>query len=112
MDRLPRSGHLPLGFQRQQLLFGRKSAAESSQCAVPRDYAMTRDYDWNAILPVRRTHCARRLGIADALGQLAVGNRLAVGDLLQLAPDLALEIGAFRSQRQIELRALTREIFS
>ena len=49
-------------------------------------------------------------GFADLLRQFGVGGRLAVGNFWQALPDLELEGGALRSEREVESAQLTGKV--
>jgi len=48
--------------------------------------------------------------LSDPVGELAVGDRLTVGNVLQRGPDTALERGAVQGHRQVEPGALPGEV--
>src|ERR1700733_5157200 len=101
-----------LRFEREQSFLGRQSAAEAGEFSVCTDDAMAWNHDRDGILAIRRAYGSRRFGISHALRQLAVGDRFAVRDVLQIAPHGALKFSAFGRERQIELGAAAREIFA
>ena len=87
----------------QQLLLDREAAAEARQRTIRADDAMAGNDDGNGIAAIREAHRARGFRVAEIRGQPAVRRGLAVGNVQQAFPDPALEIGAARIQRQVEL---------
>src|SRR5207244_9656656 len=72
---------------------------------------MTRDDDRNRVLAVRETDGACRVLVPEEFGECAVARGRAIGDLPQGVPDAVLERRAEGFERQVEIRATTREIF-
>ena len=71
---------------------------------------MARDEDCNGIGAIGRADGTCRLGVADALRQVLIAQRVAVGDGLQLRPDRLLKRGAGGAQRQIKCPACAVKI--
>lgn len=66
--------------------------------------------DRNGVAAVGQSHRPPGGGLVDATRELAVADRLAVGDVLQRTPDASLERRAVHDERQIEAGALAREV--
>ena len=94
----------------QQPLFTRQAAAEADQATVGADDPVAGHDDGDRVAVVGHADGPRRVGLADAAGQLAVADRLAVGDLRQRVPHPPLELAAGRRQRQREGLALAGEV--
>lgn len=67
------------------------AAAVAGEGAVGADDAMAGDDDADRIRAIREADGADGFGAADALGELAVGDGRAAGDLAEGEPDFALE---------------------
>ena len=99
-------------FQFEQMRLGRQPAGKAGQRAITADHPMAGHDDGDRIAAVGGADGAGRTGLAQALGQLPVGARLAVRDLQQAVPDRALERRAGEVQRQVEALAQSGEIFT
>ena len=98
------------GFEHEQQLLGRDSAAEAGERAVGADDPVAWDDDWNRVRAVGRSDGAFRTEMADSGGNLTVGSRLTVGDFAELGPDLPLKRAALRIDRKVELEAFPAEV--
>ena len=92
------------------MLLAFEAAAETDECLVAANDAVTWNYHHDRISIVGATDGPRRPRISDPVSELAIGNRFAVRDALELAPDRKLEVGTDRRQRQIKARARAREV--
>src|SRR5689334_24344657 len=87
-------------------------ARVAGQVARTRNHAVTRHDDRYGIAPVGRADRARRRKRqAEPPRDAAVARRLAIRNLHELIPYIALERAAEHSQRHRERMALAREIF-
>ena len=91
-----------VAFQVQQPFLDRKPATETGQGSVGADDTVAGNNDGDRITTVCGTHGTHGLRPADVARELAVGPGLSVRDLSQCPPDGALELGAFRTQWQVE----------
>ena len=66
----------------------------------------------NGLRPFAAPTARVPLGVADALRQLRIADRRAERDAREFVPDLQLEVGALRRQRQLEPAAPAIEIFA
>src|SRR5205814_8572654 len=66
--------------------------------------------DLDGIAPVCQSHRAHGFGIADAVRELCVGNRLSIRNRTQRVPNAKLEARSFQRKRQIELFQLAAEV--
>src|SRR5512132_47164 len=87
--------------------------AVAGQRTVAADDAMARADDGDRVAAVGAADGTRLAGVADAAGDLAVADRLAVGDLQQRLPDALLEgAAAVGTQWQVEVGALAGEVLA
>jgi hypothetical protein len=82
---------------------GVEAAGESGEVTVRAHHPMARNDDRDRVLAVGRADGSGLVLVAQTHGLFAVGDRLAEGDLLELVPGVALEVGTGRVERQIEL---------
>src|SRR5216684_8375267 len=81
-----------LAFEFQKFLLCGEAAAKTREAAVAADHAMARNDDGDGIAAVRQADGTDSLGIADALSELQVGNRLSVRNPTQRIPDSQLKL--------------------
>src|SRR5688500_14875958 len=96
----------------EQPLLALDAAAVTGQRSVRSDDAMAGNDHRNRVCAVRRADRANRRGSSDALRELGIGDRVAVGNAQQLVPDRELELGAAQSQRNVESLPFTSEVFA
>ena len=72
---------------------------------------MAGQHDRQRIASVRRANRTGAAGVADALRQLRIADGRAERDAREFVPDLQLELGALRRQRQVEVAAAAGEVF-
>ncbi len=82
-------------FKVEEFAFVFKAAAEAGEATVAADDAMARNNDRERVLPVGCAYGSNRFGVADSIRQLAVRDRFAVRNLLEILPDPFLEIRSF-----------------
>src|SRR5882762_7644166 len=92
--------------QLEQSSLALQPASVAGQRSVGADHAVAGNDDRDRIAGVGEAHGARRRGMADAPRDLAVADGLAVGNVLQGAPDEPLERISLHRQRHVERRAL------
>src|SRR5271165_16197 len=88
--------------QHEERLLGFRAlaAAIADQGAAGTHHAMTGNEDRDRIAPAGAAHVS---GVAAyGLGDLAIATGLAIGDLQHGLPDLAVELAALGSERQLE----------
>src|SRR5882724_13577143 len=73
---------------------------------------MAGNQDGNTIHSVRSRDGPLRSGLVNAAREFVVGNRLAVRNELQFAPDFFLKWGSANRKRQSELTPIPGKIFS
>ena len=95
----------------EQPAFAVGAAAVAREGAVGSDDAVAGDDDDHGVGMAGLGHGTERAGTARELGQLAVADGVAVGDVLQLGPDGLLEVGAREVERQRELAACAGKVF-
>ena len=66
----------------------------------------------DGVAPVRRADRAGGRRPSEAVGQLAVGDGLAVGDAGEGGPDSLLEVRALQAERYVEYGAFAREVLA
>ena len=81
------------GFELEQQSFQVHPTAVASQPATGRDDPVTRNEQRQWVFPICCAHSPSRMRLPDALSNLLVGTRLAVGDLLESLLDAELERG-------------------
>src|SRR5712692_6645055 len=97
-------------FEGEKFFLDGQPAAVSGELAVRSNDAMAGNDDRNGIGTVCQAHGARGVRVADASGQLAVGDGLAVGDLAKLLPDSLLKGGALGREREVKGFKVSGEI--
>src|SRR5947209_822584 len=104
------SGEEDVALQVEQPALAVDAAAVPGQLAVAADDAVAGNDDGDRVLAVGQPDGAAGFGVADPLGQLAVGDGLAVGNVCKCLPYPPLEQRAGRRQRQLEGRAPAVEV--
>src|SRR6266702_8093218 len=95
---------------REQVLFALDPAAIAGQAAVGAHHPVAGHDDADGVLPVGQADGPRCRGLPDPAGKLAVGDSLAVRNVLQGRPDTPLERGAFQGETEIEPGPLPVEV--
>ena len=90
-------------FQLQQHFFAFQAAGIAGESALGADYAVAGNEDRDGIAAVGLARRPGGLGSADLLGQPGIAAGLAIGNLSQSLPDLALKFRALRRQRQVKI---------
>jgi hypothetical protein len=98
-------------FQSEQVSLGWQSTGKSCELSLAADDAMAWHEDGNRVLPACRPHRTGGGGPIQRLGEVAIAHAASIRDLLQLPPDLLLEIGPFHGKRNREGRSVAREVF-
>lgn len=104
-----RSVRLP--FPIEQKALGCETASEARQAVVAADDPVAGSEDRNGIGAAGVCHSAYGRGEAEAPGQFAVRNRVAIGNFEQLCPDFLLERRAHEEQGDVERMALSGKVF-
>src|SRR5205823_3552611 len=73
---------------------------------------MARDHDGNGIRSVGQAYRPGGLGIANASGQFAIGDSLAIGNVTEALPNFHLEGSALGGKREVEIFQVSCEIGS
>jgi hypothetical protein len=92
------------------VLLAFQAAAVAGEVTGGADDTVARHDDADRIASIGQTDRPGAAGASDPLGELAVGPRFAVRDLLQSGPHCALKRGADESHRQVELGTLAAEV--
>ena len=98
-------------FQVEKILLGPEASAVAGQAAVAADDAVAGEDDRDGVGAVGIGHCPDGPGGSDGGGQLSVGGGLPVGDAGELLPDALLEVGAGQQEGDVEVPALSTEVF-
>jgi hypothetical protein len=93
----------------QEPLFYPCSTGESAEPSVLPYHAVAGDEQGERISPIGSPHCPAGPGIANRLGDIFIGARLAQRDLLQRLPDPHVKGAALQVQRRGEAGYLARE---
>ena len=82
-------------FEVEELAFVFEAAAEAGEAAIAADDSMARNDDGYGILSVGGTYSANCFGVADSIRQLAIRDRFAVRNLLEILPNALLKVCSF-----------------
>src|SRR5204862_3133792 len=96
----------------EQPLLRRKATPITSQVATRADDTVTRHDDRDRISSVRGAHGPARRRPPDRFRDISVAPQLAIRNRHQRVPHALLERSAFRSELDVELAPLTREVFA
>ena len=99
-----------VSLEEQQLLLRGEAAGEACELPGRTDDPVAWHDDGEWVLAVRPSHSTRGCRSADGSGEFAVRHRLAVGNGLERAPHLELELGPAWSEWKIELGSRPREV--
>src|SRR4051794_11674503 len=105
---LSKWAHAVLEIEQGALAF--QAASVAGERPVGADDAVAGDDDGDRVAAIGGADRARGPGALDALGELAVADRLAVGDRAQRLPDLLLERRAGERQVDVEVAPVAGEV--
>src|SRR5258708_24433249 len=94
----------------QNLLLPLGAPAVAAGFAVAAHDAVAGDDEGGAVVGAGIGHRAYGFGLSDRLGDLAVAGGLAIGDLVERAPDFPLERGRLEIERQRQIRPLAGDV--